>query len=118
MQHSEHLKSLSEETRDYIENRIELLRLDAMDQTSNLFANITAYIIIGSLLLLFLISFGFFMGSWLGELLQSRWAGFAIVSGFYLLSFIVLLWKFNDWLSRPIQNFLIRKMEDYRAEED
>jgi hypothetical protein len=118
MQHSDHLSSLSKEAKEYLENRIELLRLEALDHTSNLFANITAYIVVGAFLLLFLISFGFFMGSWLGDMLDSRWAGFAIVSGFYLLSFILLLWKFNSWLSRPIQNFLIRKMEEYRGEED
>lgn len=118
MQHSDHLDSLSAEAKDYVENRIELLRLEALDHTSNLFANITAYIVVGAIFLLFLISFGFFMGSWLGELLESRWAGFAIVCGFYLLSFITVLWKFNSWLSRPIQNFLIRKVEEYRAEED
>jgi len=118
MEHSEHLKSLSEEAKIYLENRVELLRLEAMDQTSNLFANITAYLVLGSILLLFFISFGFFVGSWLGELLQSQWAGFAIVSGFYLVSTLVLIGKFKEWLSRPIQNFLIRKMEEYRAEED
>ena len=118
MQHSEHLESLSEEVKEYIENRIELVRLEAMDQTSNLFAGITSFIVLGAILLLFLISFAFFLGSWVGNLLQSEWAGFAIVSGFYLLSFMILLSKFDSWLSKPIQNFLIRKMEEYRAKED
>ena len=118
MQHTEHLDNLSSEAKEYIENRIELLRLEALDQSSNLFANITAYLIMGLILLLFLISFGFFIGIWLGDLLHSNWAGFGIVAGFYFLSFIVLLWNFNSWLTRPIQDFLIRKIEEYRAEEN
>ena len=118
MQHSKHLESLSSEAKDYIENRIELVRLEAVDHTSNLFANITSYLIMGLILLLFLISFGFFMGSWLGELFDSRWVGFAIVTGFYLFVFIILLFKFDGWLSKPLQNFLIRKMEEYREKED
>ncbi|MAY83053.1 MAG: hypothetical protein CMP59_02885 [Flavobacteriales bacterium] len=118
MQHSEHFKSLSEEAKEYIENRVELVRLEAMDHSSFLFANITAYIILAGTLLLFLISFCFFAGSWLGELLGSLWAGFAIVAGFYLILFLLLIWKFTTWVSNPIQNFLIQKMEEYHADED
>jgi len=117
MQHSEHLESLSSEAKDYIKNRIELLRLEFIDHSSHLFANLTAYVILLAISLVFLMSFGFFLGHWLGELLESQWIGFAIVAATYLIVLIATWINFRKWLSKPLQNFIIRKMEEYRETE-
>lgn len=116
MSSSENLKELKEQIRLYLESKLELYRLDAIDHSSYLFSVVIGMIIMVTILLIFLISLGFFLGHWLGELLSSVWLGFGLVSLFYLLILLLFSWRFKSWVRIPLQNILIKKIDQYYEE--
>jgi hypothetical protein len=83
------LKSLT----GYIETKVELTRIEAKETISKIAAKIMLYISL-FILLQFTIAFiSLTVGTILNEILDSRFAGFAIVSGLYLLIIIIMFLK-------------------------
>lgn len=118
MDHKEHFTKLSEETKAYVESRIELFRLEAMEHSSNLLSYMMGVLLLAAVLLLFLISLGFFLSVLISDLIGNPWSGYAIVSGIYLLCLLLFYGKFKSLIHRPIQNVLIRQMDEYGKEEE
>lgn len=118
MSKENHLKGIRKELLLYIEDRLQLFRLESIDHSTNFLSFIIGSFMILSIILLFLISFGFFVGLWLGDLLNNPWAGFAIISGVYLIGLIICALKFKTIIQRPIQNKLIKEIDEYEQEKD
>jgi Putative Actinobacterial Holin-X, holin superfamily III len=102
--------SLFENATDYLETRVELLKLQAIDKssdfTSSLVSGITILLII--ILGMFILSIG--LAIWVGELLGKVYLGFFAVAGFYALVACVLRIFRNSWLKEPVSSMIIKKM--------
>jgi len=116
METSDNFKVLKEQLKAYVESRLELFRLEAIDHSSYILSFIFGLLIVLAVALMFLISLGFFLGHWMGELFNNTWIGFAIVSGFYLLVFLLFYFRFKSILQHPLQNLLIKKIDQYYEE--
>jgi hypothetical protein len=108
--HPNSLEALFEKTGDYVETRIELLKLQAVntasDVTSSMAARFTIALIAG--LIIFILNIGIAM--WIGDALGKMYYGFFLVSGFYIL-LVVLLYAFRaKWIKKPLHDMLIKKM--------
>lgn len=117
METPESFKELKNELMLYLESRIELFRLEAIDHSSYLLSLFLGLFILITVALTFLLSLGLFMGFWLGELLDSNWAGFAIMSGFFLLMVLIIIARFKTMIQIPVQNYLIRMIDNYNEKE-
>ncbi len=75
----------------YIDNRVELFKLSMVSVTANLAAKLISsfVILLFSLMIMLLLSIGF--SFWIGEALGSLALGFFIVSGAYILIFLLYL---------------------------
>jgi uncharacterized membrane protein YqjE len=96
--------------KEYINNRISLVKLEAAEKTSRLVAVIVA----GSVVALFILLFMMFLGMAAADLLSSwtgaSYAGSLIVAGIYLLSAIII-WRTRERLIRiPVMNAIIKQM--------
>lgn len=100
-----------------MEKRLELFRLESIEHSSYFLSKILGTIILFAILLLFFISFSLFLGFFLGDLLDSTWAGFGIIGGFYLVVFLILNYRFKSTIQLPLQNKLIKELDDYGKEE-
>jgi phosphoglycerol transferase MdoB-like AlkP superfamily enzyme len=104
------LGSLFESAGDYLETRVDLLKLKTVDKSSDVISSV-----VSSMLIALIITFGIFIlnigiSIWLGSVLGEIWYGFFIVAGFYLL-LAVLLYIFKDkWLKGPINDFIVKKI--------
>lgn len=77
--------------KNYASNRLELLKLEATEKSS-LGVSATVYGILVLVTLVFFITLlNIGLGLWMGSMLGNYGYGMLIVSGFYLLLFIVLL---------------------------
>ncbi|MTI32648.1 phage holin family protein [Xanthovirga aplysinae] len=73
-----------------IEAKIELSLLDIEERAIDILAKLLSFLIMGALLTNVLIFGSFALGYFLNDLLSSNYLGFLIITGFYLLIFIVL----------------------------
>src|SRR4051812_26783670 len=84
------VKSLYEKAGDYIETRLELIKLRAVNKSSD----VTSSLISGvAVLLMALFAFVFVnigLALWIGEMLDSSYLGFFILTGFYILVALLL----------------------------
>ncbi len=104
------LGSLFESAGDYLETRVDLLKLKTVDKSSDVISTV-----VSSMVITLVITFGIFIlnigiSIWLGAVLGQIWYGFFIVGGFYLL-LAALLFIFKDkWLKGPVNDIIVKKI--------
>jgi len=102
--------SLFETAGDYLETRIDLLKLKTVDKSSEVISSL-----VSNLVILLIITFGIFilnigLSFWLGSLLGETWYGFFAVGGFYTLLAIFLIIFKKQWLKDPLNDVIVKKM--------
>ena len=95
---------------DYVETRIELLKLDSTKKVSDLASDIAVHGIIAFIAIIFLIVLNIGVGYWLGELFGKIHYGFFALAGFYLFVGIIFLLAKNAIVKRPVANAVIKKI--------
>ena len=104
--------SLIERVKIYVETRIDLLRLKAIDKSSSFLSLLVSMIIVILMSFIFIMLLSVGVALLLGEMLGKTYYGFFIVAGFYLLVGILLFAFRNKWLKDPIANSLIKNLTD------
>jgi len=95
--------------KDYINTRIETVKLGVAEKTSKIVANVAAGIAVALLFFLFMIFAGIALSIGLGEWTGRPWAGFLLVALLYFLVGMIL-WAARGKLIRlPLMNALIQQ---------
>lgn len=112
------IESLLEEGKQYMQTRLDELKLSAADKSARLLSLTVSVFLTAAVFFLFFVliavALALFVGDWLG----SRGLGFLIVS---VLSLLAALWIWSmreRWIRRPIRNALLRVLfeEDKKHE--
>ncbi|MES2431876.1 MAG: phage holin family protein [Bacteroidota bacterium] len=104
--------TIFDSTGDYLETRLELLKLKAINKSSKVGSDILT-----KLLIVLLIAFAIFMlnigvAMWIGYELGKLYYGFFIVAGFYALVSLILFGFRKQLLKTPLNNLFIKMMAD------
>lgn len=111
-------EELAGSIRDYVNNRIESVKLGVAEKSSAIIANLVAGAIVLAVFFFFLLFGGFALSFALGAWLGKTWAGFLIVALLYLLLGIII-WSARTKLIRlPVMNGLIRQLMTKEAKDD
>lgn len=110
MEERGNFEKLYEDAKDYLDSKIELSKLQAIDKGSELAGSATVGII-----LLVLFTMVFLFGSialsfCLGEMSGSTYKGFLIVSIIYFIIGLIVYFARNAWIKTPITNLFIKKI--------
>jgi len=104
------VESLIDRVKSYVETRIDLLRLKAIDKSSSflsLLISMIVVILIGFISIMMLsVGIALLLGDWLGK----SYYGFFIVAGFYIIAGLVLYSLRDKWLKTPIANSMIKNL--------
>ncbi len=92
--------------KDYIENHVELLKLDATEKTLKIIGVSVPIAIISVMVVFFLVLFNIGLALLLGDWLNSYAIGFFILSAVYLLV-ILLAYFFRDKIKNMVTNSAI-----------
>jgi hydrogenase-4 membrane subunit HyfE len=106
----EKAEDLAGSVKEYINTRIEYVKLTTAEKSATLIANVAAGLLLAGIFVFFLvfagISLSIVLGQWIGQL----WAGFLIVAFFYLLVGL-LVWVARGSIIRlPVMNALIQQL--------
>ena len=104
------MEELASHAKDYINTKIDQVKLNTAEKTSSVLANIIAGRIVAKVFIFFLvfssIAGAYALSGWIGE----TYAGFLIVAGFYLLTGFVV-WLGKERIIRiPVMNSIIRQL--------
>ncbi|MBL7747983.1 MAG: phage holin family protein [Chitinophagaceae bacterium] len=103
-------EELIDSVKEYINNRIDAVKLSAAEKASAITANVLAGIFVALILFLFIIFGGVALALVLGIWLGKMWLGFLLVAGFYLL-LALIIWAARGRIIRlPVMNALIKQL--------
>ncbi len=103
-------ESLLERTADYGKASFELVKLKALDKTSDAVSSLIPNTIVLVLVAVFIIFLNLGLAFWLGEILGRIFYGFLAVAAFYGLAGLVLHFFMHDWLKKIIGNYFIKNV--------
>jgi hypothetical protein len=102
------IESLLEKVTDYGVTSFELVKLKALDRTSDAISSFVPHSIVFGLIAVLLLFLNLGIAFWLGDILGKIYFGFFIVAGFYCIVGIVMHFFLHDWLKKIICNFIIK----------
>ncbi|MDB5121426.1 MAG: hypothetical protein JWN56_2644 [Sphingobacteriales bacterium] len=109
-------QSLIDKIKEYVNLRIELAKLSAVEKGSKLFATIVTDSIIGLLLVLTFVFASFGLCFYLSEVIGNTYVGFFIVAGFYLLIGLIIYAIKDSIVEKRLANRVITKVFKDRNE--
>src|ERR1700741_2784632 len=92
-----------EQLKQYVETRIKLAKLQAIEGSSTVFASLITDALIALTVVLAFLFASFTLALYLGRVMGAHWAGFGCVAGLYLIAALVI--RFNrKKIEKPITN--------------
>jgi len=108
MQDDVKMEELTENLKKYVNTNYELFKLQAAERASVLGAGLIGWAIIGFVVVLFVFFLSLCAGFYLSALLNNPYAGFVIITGFYLLVGLVLVLGRKKLLEGPLREKIVR----------
>ncbi len=102
--------SLFEKAEDYLETRMDLYRLRAIDKSSDVLSSIAARLVIALFIASFFLMLNIGLALLIGRSMGEVYYGFFIVAGFYLVVIVILYSLRDKWLKAPISNLIIKSI--------
>jgi hypothetical protein len=104
------VEELADNAKEYVNTRIESIKLNAAEKSSVIIANGVARVVVAIVFLFFIglasIALSIVLGEWIGKI----WAGFLVVACFYLLIGIIIWFARERLIRVPVMNALIQQL--------
>jgi hypothetical protein len=104
----EDIGNIKKEIREYLEVRLDLIKLQTAEILSRLFSSALNTAIIGYLLFLILMFLSFAAGYFIASLLNSNELGFLCIAGFYILVLVIFLLLRKHIVERPVIQVIVK----------
>ena len=115
---SDYFKQTGKVAKDYLETRLDLLKLQAAGKLSKALGLFFS-VLMAFLLFFFVIVFlGMLVAFWIGEKSGSFTLGFTCASGLFILFFIIIIFFRKQLIERPLSRLLITVLIDEIEERD
>ncbi len=103
------IEPLFDRVKEYGKTSVELIKLKAVDRSSDFLSKFIFQLVISIFLLLGILSLNIAAALWIGDLLGKTYFGFLSVTGFYVLLAIILL-LFRKKIKMNISNSIITSL--------
>lgn len=109
-------EDLTASVKEYVETRVDELKVSFVEKTSAIISNVLAGILIAVIFSFCVILASVGLAFWAGIQLGSVWMGFLAVACFYLVSGVIVWLLRGSIIRRPVMNTLIRQL--FKNDED
>jgi hypothetical protein len=103
-------ETLFDKVENYVKSSVDLFKLQLIDKSSDLISSLVAKVAIVLIVSMFLFFINIGIAIWIGEILNSLSLGFIIISGFYLITSILIYFYRNVFIKKPITNMIIKHL--------
>lgn len=102
------IEKLLERAVEYGQTSFELLKLKALQKTSDVASSFALHSFFFALIASFMLFFNLGLAFWLGEVLGKIYYGFIVIAGFYGFILIVLQLFLHKMFKRIVCNYIIK----------
>ncbi len=104
------INDLTGHIREYIETRIDIVKLDAADTISSAASSMAAWVLVSilGLMMLMLVSIGGAIA--IGALINNYAGGCFIMAGLYLIIMLIVYYNRETWVRIPVLNSIIKNI--------
>ena len=102
------INDLRKDILEYIEVKLDLIRLHTAENLSRIFSNVATIAVISYLLFFIILFISFAAGFYIGSLLESNELGFLCMAGFYALLLILFLAFRKQIVEQPVIKAMVR----------
>jgi hypothetical protein len=102
------INDIKKDVMDYIEVKVDLIRLHTTENLSRIFSNVATIAVAGYLLFLIVMFLSFAAAYFIGTRLNSTELGFLCVAGFYFILLIIFLAFRKQIVERPVIRAIVR----------
>lgn len=102
-------ESLLEKAEDFGKTSFEIVKLKAIDKTSDIVSSFIPHSVVILLFASFMVFFNLGIAFWLGEILGEIYFGFFVVAAFYILTGLVFHFFFHKRLKKYICSSIIKQ---------
>ena len=103
-------ESLLERAAEYGKTSYELVKLKAVDKSSDVVSSLIPNSIFFVLIASFLLFLNLGLAFWLGEILGRTYLGFFVVAGFYIFTGIIFHFLMHKWVKNKVRNYIIKML--------
>jgi hypothetical protein len=104
------IELLMERAIDYGKTSFEVVKLKALDKTSDLVSSLIPNTVVFVLIASFLFFLNLGLAFWLGEILGQIYYGFFVVGAFYGFIALVFYLFMQNWIKKTIRNYFIKQV--------
>ncbi len=104
------IESLIGQTKEYVENRIELLKLKAVDKTANVFSAVVSGVILFMVFFIFFVVLNIGLALLIGDLVGKSYLGFLLLALLYAIIGLVVFFGRNTWMKSMFTSIIIKKV--------
>jgi len=104
------IETLFERTVEYGKTSFELVKLQALDKTTDVVSSFVPHSVVFVLVASFVLFFNVGLAFWLGEILGKVYFGFFVVAAFYGIIAIVIHFFMHKRLKKMVGNTMIKQM--------
>lgn len=109
-ENSNMLETLLERANDYGKTSYELVKLKAIDKTSEVVSSFVPNSVVFVLIASFILFLNLGLALWLWGILGKVFYGFFAVAAFYIIIGIIVHFFMHNWLKRLVINYFIKHM--------
>lgn len=104
------VEALLERTVEYGEASLELIKLKALDKTSDIVSSFIPRSFVLVLIATFMLFLNLGLALWIGEILGKNWYGFFAIAAFYGVAAIIINFFMHKWLKKIACNYIIKQL--------
>jgi len=104
------IESLLERAAEYGKTSYELVKLKALDKTSDVVSSFIPHYVVIVLIASFMLFFSLGLAFWLGEILGKTYYGFFVVAAFYGIIGIIIHFFMHKWIKKLVCNYFIKQV--------
>jgi len=102
------LESLLEKASEYAKTSFELVKLKALDKTTDVVSSLVPHSIVIMLIATFLLFLNLGLALWLGDILGKVFWGFFVVAAFYILAGLIIHFFMHNPIKKLVGNSFIK----------
>ena len=105
----DNVESLFERAGEYLETRIDLYQLKAVDKSSDILSTLVSKLIVMLVFVMFIFMINIGIALLLGQVLGGSYYGFFALAGLYLITGLIFISMRKKWFKAPLTDMIIQK---------
>jgi len=104
------IETLLEDATEYGKTSLEIVKLKAVDKSSEVISSLVFQTILFVLVISFIVFINLGLAIWIGKLLGQLYLGFFVMAAFYLIAGLIFYFFFQEKIKKHVRESIIKQV--------